>query len=320
MFQNAVGILTSGVADPTATFPWYWHLVGYLVFFVVCFFVYLVGKHLLANLNPEKPKPGADRGDSAEDLTTGPSMRWEECADFPVGLTIQWFWSKPRSLLPKLDHVKKVKYSQARWLDVAYAVVLARPAKYVDWKPVASTGFARARAKSFKNRMGGQFHKFRGGSKLQYTFYITESVLKLALMVSLAVLAGPGNAMMQAGAASALSIINALLVLVACPYNNFGQNMNEIRAGFLKPAIFILALLAAMAPPELRGIWGTGMVMTQRQDSNFTSPTRAALNCWGGSWFYLHETQTNFSLKVQHSQSLLSKSVEVEWDLCTAFM
>ena len=98
------------------------------------------------------------------------------------------------------------------------------------------------------------------------------------------------------------------------------QNMNEIRAGFLKPAIFILALLAAMAPPELRGIWGTGMVMTQRQDSNFTSPTRAALNCWGGSWFYLHETQTNFSLKVQHSQSLLSKSVEVEWDLCTAFM
>ena len=37
--------------------PRYWHFVGYVVFFVVCYFIYLVGKHLLANLTPAKKEP-----------------------------------------------------------------------------------------------------------------------------------------------------------------------------------------------------------------------------------------------------------------------
>ena len=37
--------------------PRYWHFIGYVVFFTVCYFIYLVGKSLLANLTPKKKDP-----------------------------------------------------------------------------------------------------------------------------------------------------------------------------------------------------------------------------------------------------------------------
>ena len=194
-------------------------------------------------------------------------MQWVETASFPYGLVIEWFWTKPRSMKPKSKPLKMVKYSDARWVDVLLAIALGRAGTYGEWKPASDTGVARARAKSFKNKLGGQFHKFRGGTTLQYTYYISEGAMKLGLMVMLAVLAGPGNGIMQATTASVFGLASAVLTLVACPYNNFAQNVNEVRGAFLKPMIFILAAGAATSPPELRGLWGTGMVMTQGQTS-----------------------------------------------------
>ena len=206
-------------------------------------------------------------------------MQWVETASFPSGLVIEWFWTKPRSLKPKLKPLKTVKYSDARYVDVLLAIALGRAGKYGEWKPANDTGIARARAKSFKNRMGGQFHKFRGGTKLQYTYYISEGAMKLGLMVMLAALAGPGNGTVQATTVSVFSMAFAVLTLVACPYNNFAQNVNEIRGAFLKPMIFILAAGAAAAPPELRGVWGTGMVMAQRLTS-FQFHTNPGSTCF----------------------------------------
>ena len=80
-------------------------------------------------------------------------------------------------------------------------------------------------------------------------------------MVLLGFLAGPGNQAAQAVTVSVFSVFTALYTIIAQPYNSFGQNMNEIRAACLKPSIFILAALAAICPPELNGIIGTGMVI-----------------------------------------------------------